>query len=99
MLNRPGTQQFADNNPLAVGKAGQPVRIYSVDVISGASATTVKLYNGTSVVAGNQYSQVDGTASKNTRNDFIEGKRFPNGCYLSTDANTAFVSVSFEQEF
>ena len=94
-----GTQQYAGNNPLAVGRAGIPVRIYSVELISGGSASTVKLFNGTDNTAGTQYGQVDGVASKSVVVNYEFGKRFPAGCYLGTDANTGYVSVSYSQEF
>ena len=95
----PGTQQFAGNNPLAVGVSGQPVRVYSVELISGATASTVTLYNGTSAVVGNTYAQIDGTASKSTLINYAGGKRFPAGCYLGTDANTGYITVVYTMEF
>ena len=94
-----GTQQFAGNNPLAVGTAGKPIRVFSVEVISGGTLSTVKLYNGTSAVAGNQYAQVGGVANKSVKVDYWMGKCFPNGCFLSTDANTAYATVVFTEDF
>ena len=100
MLTLPGIQQFSGNNPLAVGQSGKPVRIFSVEVIAaGGGATVVKLYNSTAATADTNYAQVDAAASKCTTSTYFMGKRFPNGCYVSTDANTAFVTVTFEQEF
>jgi hypothetical protein len=93
------TQQFAGNNPLAVGRAGLPIRIFHIDAVSAGTATKIILYNGTSAVAGNTYAQVDGTANKSVANDYLVGKRFPNGCFVSTDGNTAFVGVTFTEEF
>jgi hypothetical protein len=94
----PGTQQFVGNNPLAVGRSGLPVRVFSVEVISGGTASTVILYNSTTNASNTNYSQVDGTASQSVIKNYNGGKLFPNGCYLLTDANSAFVTVTFTTE-
>ena len=94
----PGTQQFAGNNPLAVGVAGTPIRVYSVEVISGATATTIKLFNGIDTTASTQYGQVDGIASQSVLVNYAGGKRFPSGCYVGTDANNAYTTVTFSTE-
>ena len=93
-----GTQVFVGNNPLAIGTAGKPIRVFSVELISDGTASAVILYNGTAATAGNTYAQVNGTASKSAINNYLVGKRFPNGCYLGTDAHTVFATVVFTEE-
>ena len=95
----PGTQQYVGDADLAVGVSGKPTRIYSIEVISSAGAATVKLFNGTDNTAGNQYGQVDGTASKSVVVNYAEGKRFPAGCFIDTGANPTYITVVFTQEF
>jgi hypothetical protein len=94
----PGTQQFAGNNPLALGVSGLPVRVYSVELISGATASTIKLFNGVDTTAATQYGQVDGIASQSVLVNYAGGKRFPAGCYIGTDANNAYTTVVFTTE-
>ena len=99
MLTLPGIQQFVGNNPLAVGTSGSPVRIFSVEVVaSGDGATVVELYNSTTTTSNTNYARINAATSKCTTVTYFMGKRFPNGCYLSTDANTAFATVVYEQE-
>lgn len=94
-----GTQQFVGNNPLAVGPAGKPIRVFNINLTTVTGASTLKLYNGTSAVAGNQYAQVDGAAAaKGYNQTYLVGKLFPSGCYLSTDANSQYVTVDFSIE-
>ena len=95
----PGTQQYIGDSDLAVGQSGKPVRIFSIEVISGAGAATVKLFNGTDNTAATQYGQVDGTANKSVVVNYFEGKRFPLGCFIDTGANPTYITVSFTQEF
>ena len=95
----PGTQQYVGDSDLAVGVAGKPTRIFSIEVISTTTAATVKLFNGTDNTAGNLYAQVDGTISKSVNINFIGGKRFPNGCFIDTSAYLTYGTVVFTQEF
>ena len=95
----PGTQQYAGDSDLAVGVAGKPTRVYSVEVISGGTAALVQLFNGTDNTAGNKYAQIDGTISKSAMVNFAGGKRFPNGCFIDTGANVTYMTVVFSQEF
>ena len=95
-----GTQQFVGNNPLALGQSGKPVRVFSIELVSGGGgASKLVLYNSTTTTADSNYAQVDGTTSKGVTVNYLVGKRFPNGCYVATDANTAYASITFTQEF
>jgi hypothetical protein len=95
----PGTQQYVGDNELAVGTSGKPIRVFSVELISGATASTIQLFNGTTDTAANLYAQVDGIANQSVVINYAGGKRFPNGCFLDTDTNTAYATVVYTEEF
>ena len=97
----PGTQQIVGDGDIALvtSTAGTPVRVYSIEVISGGTASTVILHNGVAIVANDNYAQVDGIANKSVVINYAGGKRFPNGCFVQTDANSAFVTVCYTGEF
>jgi hypothetical protein len=95
----PGTQQkVADDADIAIGVAGKPTRIFNVEVISGGTASTVLLHNGTAIVTSDVYGQVDGIANKSVVINYAGGRLFPAGCFCQTDANTAYTIVTFTQE-
>lgn len=78
-----------------VGISGKPVRVYSLNVVSGATAGVVKLYHGTA--ASGDYSEVVGTANQGQSFDFGAcGKYFPSGCYADLGAN--ITSVDFDMK-
>jgi len=95
----PGTQQIVGDGDIAIGTSGHPIRIFSVEAISGGTATTLLLFNDTAIVAGSRYAQVDGIANKSVVINYAGGKRFPAGCFLQTDANSAYTTVVFTEEF
>ena len=80
----PGTVRLTADG--VVGASGQPMRVYSVHLISGGSASTCTLENGTTS-SGTIYAQIDGTASMGVTINFAGGLLFPNGCFLDADAN------------
>ena len=94
----PGTQQYVGDADLAVGTSGHPIRIFSVECISGGTASTLLLFNGTAIVAGNRFAQVDGIANQSVLVNYAGGKLFPAGCFLQTDANSAYVTVVYTEE-
>lgn len=94
----PGTQYIEGNGDIAIGTAGKPIRIFSVEGISGGTATTLKLFNGTDT-SGQQYAQLDGIANESIIINYAGGKRFPAGCFLQTDANSAYTTVVYTEEF
>ena len=69
-----------------VGVSGKPVRVYSVHLISGSTASTCTLENGTTA-SGTIYAQIDGIASQGVTINFAGGLCFPDGCFLDADAN------------
>lgn len=80
-----------------VGTSGQPVRIYTIHIISsGGGAAAVSLVNGTA--AGTASITETGTTSKGvTFNYGTYGVLFPLGCFVDVDSNTTSVMVSFSQ--
>lgn len=94
----PGTQQIVDDTDSTVGVSGKPVRVYSIELISGGTASTIKLFNSTAISAAAQYAQVDGIANKSVVINYAGGKLFPNGCFCQTDANTTFVTIILSTE-
>ena len=81
-----------------VGTSGKPIRVYWVHLISGASASTLILKNGTST-GGTAYIQVDGSATSGVLLNFAGGCRFPDGCFADVDANISYAMVGYTEEF
>lgn len=97
-LGQPGTQFVSNQTSIAIGPSGRPIRVYDAYAISGGTATTVKLYNGTS--ATGNYIQIDGIISKSSQLPLStdQGFLFPLGCFASVDSNTVMLGVSFVVE-
>lgn len=91
----PGPQRVTAD--LAVGTSGKPVRVFSVNLVSGGSASTLILRNGTSA-SGTTWDQIDGTASMSVTKNYAGGLLFPSGCFADVDANISYATVSFTQE-
>ena len=96
----PGTKQIVGDGDIALATsvAGTPVRVFNIEVISGGTASTVILHNGVAIVTSDNYGQVDGIANKSVVINYAGGKLFPNGCFVQTDANSAFVTVTYSAE-
>ena len=92
----PGTIQYTSDG--VVGTSGKPIRIFSVVVHSaGAGASTPVFCNGTDNTTA--WFRVDGIADQDVIVNFAGGIRFPNGCYIDTDGNLEYATVTFTQEF
>lgn len=92
-----GTQVVTNQTDIAIGRSGQPVRVFFVSMTSGGTAGVCILRNGTTA-SGTAYHQIDGTISKSVTQYFgANGLLFPGGCFLDVDANCAVVTVAFEQ--
>jgi hypothetical protein len=97
-IGMPGTQFVSNQTAIAIGPSGKPIRVYDAYAISDGTATTVKLYNGTS--ATGNYLQIDGIISKSSQLPLSsdQGFLFPLGCFASVDSHTVMLAVSFVQE-
>jgi len=76
----------------AVSTSGKPIRVFCVNLISGGSASTLTLKNGTST-SGTAYDQIDGTASQSVTKNYAGGLLFPGGCYADADANISYATI------
>lgn len=97
-LGQPGTQFVSNQTDIAIGPSGKPIRVYDAYVVSGGTASTVKLYNGTS--ATGNYVQIDGIINKSSALPISssQGILFPLGCFADVDSNSVMLSVSFVVE-
>lgn len=96
-LGMPGRQTISNQTDAAIGTSGKPIRVYDAYVVSGGTAATVKLFNGTAA-SGNDYIQIDGVISKSVGISSTNGILFPAGCFADVDANTVNLVVSFVKE-
>lgn len=98
-LGQPGRQAVTNQTNIAIGRAGQPIRVYDAYCVSGGTAAVVKLYNATSAT-GSDYVQIDGIINKTSILPISssQGILFPNGCFASVDSNTVNLVVSFVVE-
>lgn len=85
---------MADSNRLTadgvVGSSGKPTRLFSVEVLSGASNGVLVLRNGTADTA-TIYVQKDGLANKTVGYSWEGGLLFPDGCFFDKDTNVTAI--------
>ena len=81
-----------------VGTSGKPIRVYWIHLVSGATLSTTTLNNGTGA-DDTAYVQVDGVANQGVLLNFAGGCRFPDGCYMNTDANIEYALIGYTEEF
>lgn len=92
-----GTQSITNQTDVAIGVSGKSVRVKCAHLLSGGTASTVTLRNGTSA-SGTAYVQLDGTISKGITTFFgPDGIYFPGGCFADVDANTVALTIAYEQ--
>ncbi len=92
----PGTTRLTADG--LVGSSGKSIRVFDIHLVSGATASTCTLENGTDA-SGTAYIQIDGVASKGVTLGFAGGVRFPDGCFLDADANISYATIVFTEEF
>lgn len=81
----------------AVGTAGSPIRVFSVNLVSGGTAGVLVLRNGTTA-SDPVYFQVTGTVSVGVVFDIQDGMFFPDGCFYDHDANFSHVAITYSVE-
>jgi hypothetical protein len=91
----PGRQRVTADTIIGSGRRG--VRIYSVHLISGATASTCYLRNGITVSADVDI-EVDGVANTGVTLNFAGGVVLPLGCFFDADANITSAIVTFTEE-
>lgn len=96
----PGVQRVTADIQVGSTSASKPilVRVFCVNLISGGSASTLILRNGTSASA-TAWEQVDGIASQSVTKNYSGGLQFPLGCFADVDASISYATVSFTEEF
>lgn len=88
-MEQVGYQQITGDAQIGSG----PVAIYGINLISGGSASTLALKNGTSS-SGTLVIQEKGTASQGV--SFAYGGKgivFPGGCFADADANISSATI------
>lgn len=79
----------------SIGPAGKAMRLYHINVINGAAAVPIMLYNATAAATAtenNLYFQDPGLAGGKSIS-FEGGLRFPNGIYCNIASATAAVAT------
>lgn len=80
----------------AVGSAGKPVRVFSINIISGGGgAAVVSLRNGSSASDTIYVTETGTVSTGKTINFGTQGFAFPSGCFVDVDTNTTSVLVSY----
>ena len=93
-----GTQNISNQTDIAIGTSATPIRVFYAESVSGGTAATVILRNGTSGTA-TAFSQIDGVINKSASRYYgPDGMYFPAGCFADVDANTTYLTVVYKQE-
>lgn len=92
----PGTIRLTADG--LVGTSGKPIRVFSIHLASGGTLSTTTFRNGTST-AGTAWFQADGLANAGSTYNFAGGLSFPAGCYMDTDANISYCTITYTEEF
>ncbi len=82
----------------SVGTSGKPIRVFSIHLVSGGTASTTVFNNGTAS-GDTPYFQMDGTANLGLTAGFNGGLRFPDGCFMNTDNNISYATIIYTEEF
>lgn len=90
----PGQQRVTAD--AVVGGSGVPARVFCVTLVSGGTASTLVLRNGTSA-SGTAFEQIDGIASQSVTKNYAGGLFFPLGCFADADANISYATVIFDK--
>lgn len=92
-MDRVGYQRITADAQIGTG----PVAIYGLNIISGGSASTLALRNGTSV-AGTIIIQETGAVSQGSSFSYGgKGIVFPDGCFADADANISAATIWYRQ--
>jgi hypothetical protein len=92
----PGTQRITSET--SVGGSGKPVRVYAVCVMCGAASSNLIMRNGVSTSDTEQW-RITGSANIAKSESYFNGIKFENGCFISTDTNLTYATISYTNEF
>lgn len=91
----PGNQLVTANG--VIGTSGNPIRVFHIHILSGASAGVVQLRNGTSDTDP-IYIQETGISSTGADFPYNAGILFQNGCFLDEDTAPTSTLVVYTEE-
>ena len=80
-----------------IGREDQPVRVYSVTLVSGGTGSTLSLNNG-DAAGDTANKQIDGTANVAVTVNYNGGALFTDGCFANVDANISYATIEYEVE-
>lgn len=83
---------------IIAGASPRPIRLFSVVLMSGGTASVLSLLDGTTS-GGTEYVNITGTASTGSVVNFAGGLRFPDGLYATVDGNISYAVLSFTEEY
>ena len=93
----PGTIRLTSDG--VVGTSGKPIRVFNVVLHSATGGgSTTKFCNGTTGAA-DQWFAIEGIADQDVIVNFAAGIRFPNGCFMDTDGNVEYCTITYTEEF
>lgn len=91
----PGVQRITADS--VVGVSGARIRVYSINLTSTGTASTLIMKDGTSS-SGTALVQVDGVISQCVTKNFTGGLIFNSGCFADCDANISYATIVYTQE-
>lgn len=81
-----------------IGTSGTPKDIYGYQIVSGAGGGAVVDFHDGTGTTGTKVLVGTGTADQSVVNNFGgQAIRFPSGCYVNVDANTASITVFYQE--
>ena len=96
MAGRSGAESHTADS--VVGTSGRPIRLYAVNMLSGATAGQLVLRNGISDTAAILVREVGVIDTGKTVEYGVEGMLFPNGLFYDDDSNFTGVTFQFSEE-
>lgn len=98
MIQNAGSQAIVSGTDAAIGTSGKPTRVFAVNFLSGGTAGTLTLRNGTSASAPVFVTETGVINTGKTVEYGTAGVLFPAGCFLDVDANVTAGVVTYSQE-
>jgi hypothetical protein len=82
----------------SIGTAGKPIRLFAVNMLSGATAGELVLRNGTAAGDAIWVREQGAVSTGKTVVYGTHGILFPNGCWYDDDSNFTAVTFQFVEE-
>lgn len=98
MIQNSGSQAIVSGTDAAIGPSGKPIRVFSVNFLSGGTAGVLTLRNGTSA-SDTVFVTENGVISSGKTVEYGQtGIFFPAGCFMDIDVNVTGGVVAFARE-